>query len=39
MNISGADEAKHCEIQHLLLALDQLGQNFGFNRDIYYTLG
>ena len=30
---------KHHEIQHLLIALDQLGKNFGQNTDTYYTLG
>ena len=25
--------AKHHEIQHLLIALDQLGKDFGHNRD------
>ena len=39
MDISGTVEAKQHEIQHLLIALDQLGQIFGLNRDIYYTLG
>ena len=39
MSISGTVEAKQHEIQHLLLGLDHLGQNFGSNRDIYYTLG
>ena len=32
-------EAKQHEIQHLLLALDQLGRIFALNREIYYTLG
>ena len=31
--------AKQHEIQHLLIALDQLGKYFGHNRDTYYTLG
>ena len=31
--------AQHHEIQHLLLALDKLGQDFGNNRDTYYSLG
>ena len=39
MEISDSAEAKQHEIQHLLLALDQLGKNFGLNRDTYYTLG
>ena len=39
MSISGTVEAKQHEIQHLLLVHDHLGQNFGSNRDIYYTLG
>ena len=30
---------KQHEIQHLLIALDQLGKDFGHNRDTYYTLG
>ena len=30
---------KQHEIQHLFIALDQLGRTFGLNRDIYYTLG
>ena len=31
--------AKHHEVQHLLIALDRLGENFGHNRDTYYSLG
>ena len=31
--------AQHHEIQHLLIALDQLGKDFRHNRDTYYTLG
>ena len=31
--------AKHHEVQHLLIALDKLGQDFGHNRDTYYSLG
>ena len=31
--------AKHHEIQHLLIALDKLGKDFGHNRDTYYSLG
>ena len=31
--------AKHHEVQHLLIALDKLGKNFGHNRDTYYSLG
>ena len=31
--------AKHHEIQHLLIALDRLGEDFGHNRDTYYSLG
>ena len=31
--------AQHHEIQHLLIALDQLGKYFGHNRDTYYSLG
>ena len=30
---------KHHEVQHLLIALDKLGQDFGHNRDTYYSLG
>ena len=30
---------QHHEIQHLLIALDQLGKDFGHNRDTYYSLG
>ena len=39
MDISDNAGAKHHEIQHLLIALDQLGKDFGHNRDTYYTLG
>ena len=31
--------AKRHEIQHLLIALDKLGEDFGHNRDTYYSLG
>ena len=31
--------AKHYETQHLLIALDRLGEDFGHNRDTYYSLG
>ena len=31
--------AQHHEIQHLLIALDRLGKDFGHNRDTYYSLG
>ena len=31
--------AKCHEIQHLLIALDKLGEDFGHNRDTYYSLG
>ena len=31
--------AQYHKIQHLLIALDQLGKDFGYNRDTYYTLG
>ena len=31
--------AEHHEIQHLLIARDKLGQDFGHNRDTYYSLG
>ena len=30
---------QHHEIQHLLIALDKLGQDFSHNRDTYYSLG
>ena len=39
MEVSDNPCAKHHEIQHLLIALDQLGKEFGHNRDTYYTLG
>ena len=39
MDVSDLIEARQHEIQHLLIALDQLGKNFGTNRDMYYTLG
>ena len=39
MDISDSVEAKQHKIQHLLIALDQLGKTFGLNRDIYYTIG
>ena len=39
MDISDSVGAKQHEIQHLLIALDQLGKTFGLNRDTYYTLG
>ena len=39
MKISDSAEAKQHEIQHLLIALDQLGKNFGLNKDMYNTLG
>ena len=31
--------AKYHEIQHLLVALDKLGQDFGHNKYTYYSLG
>ena len=31
--------ANNHEIKHFLAALDQLGENFGHNRDTYYSLG
>ena len=31
--------AKHHDIQYLLIALDKLGEDFGHNRDTYYSLG
>ena len=39
MELSDNPCAQHHEIQHLLIALDQLGKSFGHNRDTYYTLG
>ena len=39
MDISDNAGAKHHEIQYLLIALDQLGKDFGHNRNTYYTLG
>ena len=27
------------KLQHLLIALDKLGEDFGHNRDTYYSLG
>ena len=39
MDVSDLVEARQHEIQHLLIMLDQLGRNFGTNRDVYYTLG
>ena len=32
-------ECRHHELQDLLIALDELGKAFGYNRDLYYTLG
>ena len=39
MDVSELAETRQHEIQHLLIALDQLCRIFGLNRDIYYTLG
>ena len=39
MRCSRNSSAKHHEVQHLLIALDELGKNFGHNRDTYYSLG
>ena len=39
MRCSRSSSAKHHEVQHLLIALDELGNNFGHNRDAYYSLG
>ena len=39
MKCSQISCAKHHEIQHLLIALDKLGEDFGHNRDTYYSLG
>ena len=33
MDLSDIAGAKHHEIQNLLIALDQLGKDFGHNRD------
>ena len=38
MRCSQNSSAKHHEIQHLLIALNELGKNFGHNRDTYYSL-
>ena len=38
MDISDNAGTKYHEIKHLLIALDQLGTDFGHNRDTYYTL-
>ena len=39
MDISDSVGAKQYEIQHPLIVLDQLGKDFGHNRDTDYTLG
>ena len=39
MEQSDNSSAQHHEIQHLLIALDRLGKDFGHNRDTYYSLG
>ena len=39
MEQSNNSYAQHHEIQHLLIALDKLGKDFGHNRDTYYSLG
>ena len=39
MHHSRNSSAKNHEIKHFLAALDQLGENFGYNRDTYYSLG
>ena len=31
--------AKRHEVQNLVIALDKLGEDFGHNRDTYYSLG
>ena len=31
--------AQHHKIHHLMIALDKLGQDFGHNRDTYYSIG
>ena len=39
MHHSNNSSAKSHEIKHFLAALDQLGEDFGHNRDTYYGLG
>ena len=39
MHHSRNSSAKNHEIKHFLAALDQLGEDFGHNRDTYYSLG
>ena len=39
MEQSKNSHAQHHEIQHLLIALDKLSQDFGHNRDTYCFLG
>ena len=39
MDVLELAKTRQHERQHLLIVLDQLGKNFGLNRDIYYTLG
>ena len=39
MHHSRNSSTKNHEIKHFLAALDQLGENFGHNRDTYYSLG
>ena len=37
MDVSELAEIRQHKMQHLLIALDQLGKNFGLNRHILYT--
>ena len=39
MHHSSNSSAKNHEIKHFLDALEELGDNFGHNRDTYYSLG
>ena len=39
MEQSNNPSAQHYEIQHLLIALNPFGKDFGHNRDTYYSLG
>ena len=39
MHHSRNSTVKSHEIKHFLAALDQLGEDFGHNRDTYYSLG
>ena len=39
MKLSWNSCAKRHEVQNLVIALDKLGEDFGHNRDTYYSLG